>query len=211
METKNSVLIESLGNRVGGIARPTDSPAIFVRGALPGELVTFKNTRAKKNYIEADLASIEKPSQHRVKPFCSHFGICGGCSMQHLSYEEQLVWKRRWIEKALRGLSVPEIDPAVPSPVTTGYRNKVTFDVWNSKLTLHAYKGDPVPVDLCPLMNDSSRQALREFLSTGVPYGITRVSVRGGTNTESSIIELTGDYQDKAPASWPSTVIRKKR
>ncbi|MEA3265837.1 MAG: class I SAM-dependent RNA methyltransferase [Candidatus Fermentibacteria bacterium] len=211
METKNSVLIESLGNRVGGIARPADSPAIFIRGALPGEQVTFKNTRAKKNYIEADLVSIEKPSQHRVKPFCSYYGVCGGCSMQHLSYGEQLIWKKTWIEKALRGLTAPELDPVFPSPVTRGYRNKVTFDVRHNKLTLHAFKGDPVPVELCPLMNEWSKQALREFLSTGVPYGITRVSVRGGTNTESSIIELTGDYQDKAPANWPSTVIRKKK
>ncbi len=211
LETKDKILIESLGNRVGGIARPSDSPAIFIRGALPGEQVTINNARTKKNYIEADLVSVEKPSEHRVKPFCSHYGVCGGCSMQHLSYQEQLVWKKRWIEKALRGLSVPEVDPVVPSPVTTGYRNRVTFDVRQNKLTLHAFKGDPVPVDWCPLMNDLSKQALRKFLSTDVPYGITRVSVRGGTNTESSIIELTGDYQDKAPADWPSTVIRKKR
>lgn len=211
MKTPDSVLIESLGNRVGGIARPNGSPAIFIRGALPGERVKINGLRTKKSYIEADLVSIEEPSPHRVKPFCRYYGICGGCSMQHLNYDEQLHWKRIWVEKAMRNLVIPEIDPTISSPITTGYRNKVTFDIKENNLTLHAFRGDPVPVDSCPLMNDSSKLALKAFLITGVPYGITRISVRGGANTDSSIIELIGDYQDRAPVHWPPVVIRKKR
>ncbi|MCK5785798.1 MAG: class I SAM-dependent RNA methyltransferase [Candidatus Sabulitectum sp.] len=210
MKIPENVLIESLGNRVGGIARPDGSPAIFIKGALPGERVTIGNFREKKNFIEADLVSIESPSPHRVKPFCKYYGICGGCSLQHLTYDEQLRWKKIWVEKALRNLSIPEVDLVVPSPETEGYRNKVTFHIKSNNLTLHAFKGDPIPVSACPLMNTSSRQALKAFLTAGVPYGITSISVRGAVNTNSTIIELTGDYQDKAPVSWPSVVIRKK-
>ncbi len=210
MRTESSVLIESLGNRVGGIARPPDSPAVFVRGALPREQVTIRNLRTKKSFIEADLAEIETPSPYRVKPFCKYYGICGGCSLQHLEYRQQLHWKKIWVEKAVRNLVTPEVDETIPSPVTTGYRNKVTFDVKENNLTLHAFRGNPMRVDACPLMNDSSQKTLAGFLKTGVPYGVTRLSVRGAVNTDNSIIELSGDYQDRAPANWPSVVIRKK-
>jgi 23S rRNA (uracil1939-C5)-methyltransferase len=211
LEIPDSVLIESLGNRVGGIARPADSPAVFVRGALPGEQVTIRNQRNKKNFVEAELASVEKPSPHRVEPFCRYYGVCGGCSLQHLEYSEQLVWKKKWVEKAVRNLSVPALDDTVPSPETRGYRNRVTFDVSDGRLTLHAFRGNPVPVDLCPLMNEASLNALNAFVKGGIPDGITRISVRGGSNTDTAIVELTGAFQSKPPASWPAVVIRRKK
>lgn len=210
MKTPDTVVIESLGNRVGGIARPNGSPAVFVKGALPGERVRISRLNTKKNYIEADIVSIEEPSPHRVEPFCKYYGICGGCSMQHLKYAEQLRWKKIWVEKAMRNLAIPGVDPTIPSPVTTGYRNRVTFDIERNNLTLHAFRGDPVPVDSCALMNDSSKQALKAFLASGVPRGISKISVRGGVNTDSTIIELTGDFQDRIPARWPPVVIRRK-
>ncbi len=210
MKTETTVLIDNLGNRVGGIARPENSPVIFVKGALPDEQVTINNMRVKKNFIEADLVSIQLPSPDRKEPFCKYFGNCGGCSLQHLSYDQQLKWKKIWVEKAIQNLPTPKVASTVPSPSTDGYRNKVTFDVINNRLTLHAFKGNPVPVESCPLMNESSKKALSDFLKTGIPSGITRISVRGADFTDNAIIELTGDYQDKAPVNWPPAVIRKK-
>ncbi len=210
MKNRETVLIESLGNRVGGIGRPEGSPAIFVRGALPGEQITIKNPRNRKSFIEAELDSIVKPSPDRVKPFCSYYGICGGCSLQHLSYQGQLHWKRLWVEKAMRGLPIPKIDLTVPSPATEGYRNKVTFGIWGNELTLNAFKGDPVPVDTCPLMNDSCKSAMQSFLKTGFPDGIKKLAVRGSVNSNSSLIELTGKHMGTVPANWPPVVIRKE-
>ncbi len=210
LKTRDTILIESLGNRVGGIGRPEGLPAVFVRGALPGEQVTIENLTKRKNFIEADLVSIEKPSPDRVEPFCKYYGICGGCSLQHLSYSMQLHWKRLWVEKAMRSLSIPEIDSIVPSPLTEGYRNKVTFGMGKNSLTLNAFRGNPVPVDSCPLMNDSCKSALQSFLMKGYPQGITRLSVRGSVNTNSSIVELNGDYRDTVPDSSPPVVISKE-
>ena len=210
LKNRDTVLIESLGNRVGGIGRPEGSPAVFVRGALPGEQVTIQNIRERKNFIEADLFSIEKPSPDRVKPFCKYYGICGGCSLQHLSYSGQLHWKRLWVEKAMRNLPIPDIDSTVPSPLTEGYRNKVTFGIRDNNLTLNAFKGDPVPVDSCPLMNDSCKSAMQSFLKTGFPDGITKLAVRGSAKTDSSIVELSGNYQDTIPVGWPPVAIRKE-
>jgi 23S rRNA (uracil1939-C5)-methyltransferase len=211
LEIPDKLLIQSLGNRVGGIARPPDSPAVFVRGALPGEQIRIKNPRKKKNFVEASLVSVEKASPYRVEPFCRYYGVCGGCSLQHLDYSEQLEWKKKWVEKAVHSLNTPPVNHVVPSPVTEGYRNRVTFDISNGNLTLHAYRGDPVPVNSCPLMNDSSRKALKAFVSGGIPDGIRRVSVRGGSNTTHSVIELTGSFHSSPPAEWPSTVIRRKK
>lgn len=205
------VTIESLGNKVGGIARPEGFPAIFVSGALPGEKVRVSAVREKKNYIEAEIVSIEKESQYRVKPFCKYYGRCGGCSLQHLEYNRQLYWKRIWIEKALRNLSTPEVDQAIPSPLTKNYRNKVTFDVHQNDLTLHAFKGNPIMVDSCPLMNQSSNEALKAFMRNGIIDGITRISVRGAVNTKSSIIEITGNVQENVPTHWPPAIMKKDK
>lgn len=179
------VRIESLGNRVGGIARPEGEPAVFVRGALPGEEVTVRIVAERKSYREAELTSVEKPSPSRIEPFCPHFGTCGGCSLQHAAYQEELIWKREWIEKAFRKLRVPHIESVIPSPVTRGYRNRTTFDVHSDNLTLHAFRGDPVPVENCPLMNRNSLEAL----SGTLPGRGSRVSARGAENTTDRALE----------------------
>jgi len=205
------VTIDSLGNNVGGIARQEGYPAIFVKGALPGETVKIRPLKEKKNFITAELVSVETPSKHRVKPFCKYYGKCGGCSLQHLDYNEQLKWKRAWIEKALRNLEIPEIEQTIPSPATTGYRNRVTFDVHNQQLTLHAFKGDPIPVAECPLMNETSKKALRFFQENNfLDEALTKVSFRGADNTEDGLIELSGKFTKAISANWPQVAQRAK-
>ena len=185
-----TVFIESLGNRVGGIARPEGYPAVFVRGALPGEEVAVRVTTRKKSVLEAEMLSVKEPSPHRIDPICAYYGVCGGCSLQHVSYEHELFWKREWVKKALRNLEKPAVQPVIPSPAETGYRNRVTFDAVNGKLTLHAFRGDPIPVDFCPLMNRNAEKAFRELVETDYSDGIERVSVRGSVNTADRGVEF---------------------
>lgn len=184
LDLPENLKIESLGNRVGGIARPDGYPAIFVRGALPGEEVTVRVTGGKKSFLEAEILSLGKTSPHRIDPFCVHYGTCGGCSLQHLSYQRELHWKREWVVKALRYLGSPEVKPVIPSPDVQGYRNRVTFDIHGGRLTLHAFRGDPIPVDLCPLMNSNSRKALEELKRGEYPKTADRISLRGSVNTD---------------------------
>lgn len=66
----------------------------FVPGALPGELITFRRTRRHRQHDEAELLSIERTSPDRVEPRCAHFGVCGGCALQHLAPEAQLAAKQ---------------------------------------------------------------------------------------------------------------------
>ena len=76
-------LIESLDNEGRGVAR-VDGKAIFIEGALPGERVEYSSYRRKPTYEQAQVVRVIKPSSQRVTPACPHFGVCGGCSMQHL-------------------------------------------------------------------------------------------------------------------------------
>src|SRR3546814_21015772 len=67
-----------------GFAR-VDGKATFIADALPGERVRFKYLRTSRDLDEAQCIAVETPSPHRVTPGCTHFGLCGGCSMQHLA------------------------------------------------------------------------------------------------------------------------------
>jgi 23S rRNA (uracil1939-C5)-methyltransferase len=64
--------------------------AVFVPGALPGESITFRRTRSHRQHDEAELVEVLTPAPERITPRCAHFGVCGGCALQHLSPEAQL-------------------------------------------------------------------------------------------------------------------------
>lgn len=96
--------------------------------ALPGERVRARVFRNHKNYSEADLLSVLRPSPHRVVAPCVVFGRCGGCQYQNLSYDQQLVWKRQQVEELLKymaGIEFP-VAPVIGSPRQYGYRSKIT-------------------------------------------------------------------------------------
>ena len=90
--------------------------------------------RKKKNYAEGRSINIRKPSPDRVEPFCEHFGICGGCKWQHLSYEKQLEFKQQHINDALERigkLELPVLMPILGSSKTRHYRNKLEYTFSN--------------------------------------------------------------------------------
>lgn len=93
-------LVESLDQEGRGVAH-SDGKAIFIEGALPGELVEFVSYRRKPSFELADATRIVRPSASRVEPRCSHFGVCGGCSMQHLEPRAQVAAKQRVLEDNL--------------------------------------------------------------------------------------------------------------
>ncbi len=92
--------IESLDHDARGIAR-LDGKTIFVEGALPGETVEYASFRQKPSYEIARALRILEHSPARVTPSCPHFGICGGCSMQHLDPAAQVAAKQRLLENNL--------------------------------------------------------------------------------------------------------------
>jgi len=84
------------GNRAAGEATPSGGgKAVFVAGALPGETITFRRTRAHRQHDEAELVEVLTAAPERVTPRCAHFGVCGGCALQHLSAQAQLAAKHQ--------------------------------------------------------------------------------------------------------------------
>ena len=127
--TLENVLIESVAAEGKAIAH-VDGAVLFVEYAVPGDIVNVRVTKKKKNYMEGFIIDIVKPSEHRLTPFCEHFGICGGCKWQLLPYGMQLEAKQRQVYDQLvriGHLEVPEISPILPSEKTEMYRNKLEF------------------------------------------------------------------------------------
>jgi len=96
----DTVLITALDQEGRGIAR-IDGKAVFVEGALAGELVTIETYRKRPTYELARATGILRASPSRVVPLCPHFGVCGGCSLQHLEAAAQVAAKQRVLEDAL--------------------------------------------------------------------------------------------------------------
>ncbi len=134
----NNITIEGIaaeGKAIAHAKLPTESEdatarVLFVEYGVPGDVVDVLVTRRKKNYMEGRIERIVKPSEHRLEPFCEHFGVCGGCKWQHLPYDMQLEAKTRQVYDQLvriGHLDVPEIKPAIGSEKTREYRNKLEF------------------------------------------------------------------------------------
>jgi 23S rRNA (uracil1939-C5)-methyltransferase len=93
--------IESLDLEAQGVAHNGEGKVVFVEDALPGEEVRVAVRRRKNNWEQAALVELRKPSSQRVVPRCPHFGVCGGCKMQHLHVGAQIATKQRAVEDAL--------------------------------------------------------------------------------------------------------------
>ena len=122
--------IESIDHEGQGIAR-NEGKTVFVDGALAGEIVEARITRSKPSFEKAVVERVIKPSPSRVDPLCPHFGVCGGCSMQHLEPRAQLAAKQRVLEDNLRhiGKVKPElVFPAIEGP-HWGYRHRARISV----------------------------------------------------------------------------------
>ena len=125
-------VIESLDNEARGIACQEDK-AIFVDGALPGEIVEYASFRRKPGYEIAHLVSVLSSSPSRVKPRCEYFGICGGCAMQHLEFSAQVAAKQRVLEDSLEDIGHVRAGQIL-SPIhgaPWGYRHRARLGVRN--------------------------------------------------------------------------------
>ncbi len=120
---------------------------IFLEGGAPGDTVDVTLTKIKSSFLEGKVIDIKKLSPDRSLPFCIHFGLCGGCSWQHIQYEKQLLYKQQQAVDHLErigGLELPPVFPIIASAKTRFYRNKLdyTFSAqrWLTKEEFNAKK-----------------------------------------------------------------------
>jgi len=123
------IRIDDIGAEGRALAKVNDL-VVFTKLAIPGDIVDLQVIRNRKKYQEALVTQIHEYSKDRVKAFCSHFGICGGCKWQILPYEKQLYYKQKQVEDQLKRIGrvdIPPVNPILGSAHHTFYRNKLEF------------------------------------------------------------------------------------
>ncbi len=123
------VTIEDYAAEGKSLAR-VNGKVIFVEAAVPGDVVDIQLQKNKADWGEGFVKKFHSYSSLRVTPFCSHFGVCGGCQWQMLPYEQQLVYKHQQVVDNLTRIAkipLPVIPPILGAPETQGYRNKVEY------------------------------------------------------------------------------------
>ena len=172
------LFIDRVNSEGQGIGKSPDGRTVFVQGALPGERVTAAVRQEKKNYIQARVDRVLNPSPSRRDPLCRWYRSCGGCQLQHASYEEQCRIKSMLAADALRrlgGFDVPEHIPCVPSADEWKYRNKASFPVraCGKRGEVGFFKArshEIVPVTKCPVLCDRANDlyaALKSMIEKG--------------------------------------------
>ena len=109
--------IDSLDAEGRGVARNAEGKVTFVEGALPGEEVDFQVLRKKSSFEIGRLTKVLGGSSSRQTPRCPHFGVCGGCSLQHTDARTQMAAKQRWLEENLARIGV---EPETLLPIVYG-------------------------------------------------------------------------------------------
>ncbi|HTQ36455.1 MAG TPA: 23S rRNA (uracil(1939)-C(5))-methyltransferase RlmD [Steroidobacteraceae bacterium] len=122
---RGGALIEAVAGRVDalnsegwGVVRGAGGKAVFVAGALPGELVEYRVRRRQRGHDQAELVAVLEPAADRVAPRCAHFGVCGGCALQHLAPQSQLAVKDAELRETLRRIG--KVEPAQWLPPLAG-------------------------------------------------------------------------------------------
>lgn len=124
------IQVESLDQEGRGIGH-ADGKVVFIEGALTGETVTYVPYRRKPSYEQARVQDVLKPSSSRVTPQCPHFGVCGGCSMQHLEARAQVAAKQRVLEDNLAHIGKVKPGRILPAIIGSpwGYRYRARLSV----------------------------------------------------------------------------------
>ncbi len=122
--------VESLDQEGRGVAH-VDGKTIFIDGALPNEKVTFQSHHIKGSYEIANVVEVLKQSNQRVTPKCPHYGVCGGCKLQHLDFAAQVAAKQRLLENDLKHIGKVKAENMLPPLYgpTWGYRHKARLSV----------------------------------------------------------------------------------
>lgn len=131
--TIDSLEITGISSEGKGVGR-VDGQVVFVKETVPGDVVRAKVIGKKKKFLEAYSEELLTKSKDRIDPFCDHFGLCGGCKWQHMTYDAQLKFKQEHVEENLRklsGLELPQVQPILGSTKTSFYRNKLEFTFSN--------------------------------------------------------------------------------
>lgn len=192
--------IERLAYGGDAIGHLEDGRTVFVRGGCPGDRVSVEIVEDRGRFVRARTIEVLEASASRVSPPCPYFGLCGGCTWQHISAEAQREAKRDAVVDALHRIGhLPDVEPRVTATVAPGpeygYRNKIELvaDPAARRLELgyhRAASDEVVPIDTCLLLPSRAAKAPRalsgalRYLAGESDLKLRRVSIRVATFTK---------------------------
>ena len=178
---ETTIIIERMAYGGAGVGRLEDGRVCFVHGTLPGERVLVHVYKAKKNFAEGDLLEVLEASPRRIIPRCRVFGECGGCSYQHVDYAAQLEFKTSQVSDVLKrigGLLDVEVHPMIASPLSWGYRNRISVHAEGGRIGFYHKKSHSlVDVKMCPIASEEVNAELNA-LRDSRPRQDCRITLR---------------------------------
>ncbi len=207
MEKKKLELkIDKLVSGGKGLGRHQNK-VYFVKYTAPNEIVQIEVIKEKKDYGEGKLLKVIIPSSARVEPACPHYGVCGGCQLQHLDYKEQLKQKVEIFKEQLQRVGkIKDLPPieAIPSPEPYGYRIRAQFHVDGSgKLgfvedeTLREIKGygDIVDIETCPILHPRINELIPHLKKVSLKYpSLREIHITYSPNRNEALLKLVGEH-----------------
>ena len=173
---------------------------VFVPFCVPGDVCDVQIRRKKHSFAEGEVVRFVSYSEVRAVPFCSHFGVCGGCKWQNLPYAEQLRFKQQQVYDQLHRIGkveLPEFHPILGSVKTREYRNKLDFGCANKRyLTKEQFDGGALkdhpaigfhitgafdkilPIEKCWLMDDLHNQIRNAARDYATEHGLSFFDLR---------------------------------
>jgi 23S rRNA (uracil1939-C5)-methyltransferase len=194
------------------IGREPSGRMLFIPFALPGERVRVRVEETHERWARGTLLEVVAPSPDRLAPRCRHFGACGGCHYQHLSYAAQLRLKAEIVRSQLErlgGFESPRVEPTVPSPSPWNTRNHLQFSLnREGRLGFQAAGSHRiVAIEECHLPEPALAD-LWPRLDLGPIPGLRRVVVRSGTDGEAMIaLEAETGPEVELALDQPASVV----
>lgn len=174
--------MDHFGNGIGNI----NGKIIFVKEALPGETVDVTITKDKKSFMEGTINTIIYKSSKRVEPFCKYFGVCGGCSLCHLNYENTLEYKKERVKNILYKFDIPKIN-VIKNENDLYYRNKIELKIVDGKLGFYEKSThNLIEIKECKVTKKSINKSF-EFVKN-MKLENANVTIRANYNDEVLII-----------------------
>ena len=153
------MLVEKMDNQARGITYYNDK-IVFVNNALPNEDVDINVILDKKRYSVANVTKYNKIAVNRIKPKCKYYGICGGCQLEHINYQDELEYKKNYLNDIFKVLDI-KIDKIV-SDNDYGYRNKVTLKVDNNRIGYNKLNSNEIiSIDKCLIADNLINEKIK--------------------------------------------------
>ena len=171
----------------------------FIKNALPGEIINIKITKEKKKYLEGEVINYLNLSSNRIKEYCPYANICGGCNLEHLSYEEENKYKKLKVQELIERFAKLNKDLVQDTTYNNEYyyRNKITLHQKNNELGYYKEtSNDLISIKKCPLVNKKINEIISILNKLPNKETIKKVIIRTSNDEEKIMVKIIGTLEN---------------